>query len=211
MLRITVSAFAPDPASIGRAAAVLRNGGIAAVPTDTLYGLAADPFNPAAVSRLFTIKERETGKAIPLVAASIEQVRARFGPLPPLAERLAARLWPGPLTLVVHAPPSIAYEVTEAGRTVGIRVPAHDVTRALCEAVGAPLTATSANISGRPATADPSVVASELGARIDLLVDAGTTAGGPPSTIVDVTGSELRLVRAGAIAWHAVLAATTAE
>jgi L-threonylcarbamoyladenylate synthase len=211
MLRITVNASAPDPRSIGRAAAVLRAGGIAAIPTDTLYGLAADPFNPAAVSRLFTIKDRETDKAIPLVAAGIEQVRARFGPLPPLAERLAARLWPGPLTLVLHAPPAIANEVTGGTGTVGVRVPAHDVTRALCEAAGAPLTATSANISGRPATADPAVVAAELGARIDLLVDAGTTAGGPPSTIVDVTGNEVRLIRAGAIAWHAVLAATTAE
>ena len=211
MLRITVSASTPDPGSIERAAAVLRAGGIAAVPTDTLYGLAADPFNPAAVARLFTIKARDAGKAIPLVAAGIEQVRARFGPLPPLAERLATRLWPGPLTLVLHAPPSIANEVTGGSGTVGIRVPAHDVTRALCDATGAPLTATSANISGRPATADPDVVASELGARIDLLVDAGMTAGGSPSTIVDVTGSEVRLIREGAIAWHAVLAATTAE
>jgi L-threonylcarbamoyladenylate synthase len=190
---------------------VLRAGGIAAIPTDTLYGLAADPFNAAAVSRLFTIKDRDHGKAIPLVAADIEQVRNRFGPLPPLAERLATRLWPGPLTLVLHAPPAVANEVTGGSGTVGVRVPAHDVTRALCEAAGAPLTATSANISGRPATADPAVVASELGARIDLLVDAGVTAGGPPSTIVDVTGSEVRLIRAGAIAWHAVLAATTAE
>jgi len=211
MLRIIVSAAAPDPASIGRAAAVLRAGGIAAVPTDTLYGLAADPFNPAAVSRLFTIKDREAGKAIPLVAAGIEQVLARFGLLPPLAERLAGQFWPGPLTLVLRAPPSIANEVTGGGGTVGVRVPAHDVTRALCQAAGAPLTATSANISGRPATADPAVVASELGARIDLLVDAGITPGGPPSTIVDVTGNELRLIREGAIAWHAVLAATTAQ
>jgi hypothetical protein len=128
MLRIIVSAAAPDPASIGRAAAVLRAGGIAAVPTDTLYGLAADPFNPAAVSRLFTIKDREAGKAIPLVAAGIEQVLARFGLLPPLAERLAGRFWPGPLTLVLRAPPSIANEVTGGGGTVGVRVPAHDVT-----------------------------------------------------------------------------------
>jgi len=211
MLRITMSASAPDREAIGRAAAVLRAGSVAAIPTDTLYGLAADPFNGAAVSRLFTIKDREAGKAVPLVAASIEQVREWFGPLPPVAERLASRFWPGPLTLVMRAPASIAEGVAAADATVGVRVPAHDVTRALCEAAGALLTATSANISGRPATADPDVVASELGARIDLLVDAGTTAGGPPSTIVDVTGPELRLIRAGAIEWHAVLAAATPE
>ena len=211
MLRINVSASAPDPESIGRAASVLRAGGIAAIPTDTLYGLAANPFDAAAVARLFTIKNRELEKAIPLVACDLRQVRLRIGWLPEVAERLARRFWPGPLTLVVSAPVGIAPDVTGGTGTVGVRVPAHEVTRALCAAAGAPLTATSANISGRPATADPETVASELGTRIDLLVDAGPTPGGPPSTIVDVTGQEPRLIRAGAIEWHDVLAAATPE
>lgn len=211
MLRIVVTAAAPDPEAIGRAAAVLREGGIAAIPTDTLYGLAANPFDSRAVAGIFTIKNRNLEKAIPLVAADLMQVRARIGPLAPLGERLASRFWPGPLTLIVMAPETLAAEVTGGTGTVGVRVPAHDVTRALCAAAGFPLTATSANVSGQPPTADADVVAAELGSRLDLLVDAGNTPGGPPSTIVDVSGAEPRLVRAGAIAWHDVLAATRAE
>jgi L-threonylcarbamoyladenylate synthase len=209
MIRVVVNAAAPDPVSIGRAASTLRSGGIGAIPTDTLYGLAANPFDRAAVGRLFTIKNRDLERALPLVAADLGQVRSCVGGLTMLAERLAERFWPGPLTLVVPAPGLMAAEVTGGSGTVGIRVPAHDTTRALCAATGVPLTATSANISGTPPTNDPDIVAAELGAYLDLLVDAGRTPGGPPSTIVDVTGTEPRLIRAGAIAWDAVLSAVT--
>jgi L-threonylcarbamoyladenylate synthase len=211
MLRIVVTAAAPDRDAIGRAASVLRGGGIGAIPTDTLYGLAANPFDSRAVAGIFTIKNRDLEKAIPLVAADLPQVLARIGQLRPLGERLAERFWPGPLTLIVRAPDALAVEVTGATGTVGVRVPAHEVTRALCAAAGFPLTATSANVSGLAPTADPEVVAADLGDRLDLLVDAGKTPGGPPSTIVDITGAEPRLVRAGAIAWHDVLAAARAE
>jgi L-threonylcarbamoyladenylate synthase len=207
MLRIVVNAAAPEPDAIGRAASMLRAGAAAAIPTDTLYGLAADPFNPAAVGRLFTIKRRDLEKALPLIAADTAQVVASIGPLTPTAAALAARYWPGPLTMLLDAPPTLAPEVTGGSGRVGVRVPDHAAARALCAAVGVPLTATSANISGRPATADPDVVAAEIGAHLDLLLDAGQTPGGPPSTIVDVTGEEPRLIRAGAIAWDAVLAA----
>lgn len=100
-------------------------------------------------------------------------------------------------------------EVTGGTGTVGVRVPACEVTRALCAAARLPLTATSANISGEPPTNLPETVAASLGARLDVLLDSGPTAGGPPSTIVDVTGPEPRLIRAGAITWDAVLAAAT--
>lgn len=209
MLRIRVSAAAPDRELIERAASMLREGKIAAIPTDTLYGLAADPFDPMAVARLFTIKNREVDRAIPLIGGSAAQVERALGDPGALARTLAHRFWPGPLTLVVRAPATLTPDVSGGSGTVGVRVPAHDVARALCDAAGGLLTATSANISGQPATADPDVVASELGARLDLLVDAGRTPGGPPSTIVDVTGAEPRLIRAGAIAWDAVLAAST--
>jgi L-threonylcarbamoyladenylate synthase len=209
MRRIVVAAAAPDRDAIARAAAVLRGGGIAAIPTDTLYGLAADPFNAAAVARIFTIKSRQMERAIPLIAASFEQVERTIGAMPPLAGRLARAFWPGPLTLVLPAPDRLPAEVTGGGTTVGVRVPAHDVARALCEAVGGLLTATSANISGEPATSEADVVAARIGTRLDLIVDAGTTPGGPASTIVEVIGPEPRLIRAGAIAWDAVLAAST--
>jgi len=209
MLRITVTAVAPDHESIGRAASVVRAGGVAAIPTDTLYGLAANPFDVAAINKLFTIKRRDLEKAIPLVAADMAQVEASLGVLPTLGARLARAFWPGPLTLVVRAPETLAVEVTGGTGTVGVRVPACEVTRALCAAARLPLTATSANISGEPPTNLPETVAASLGACLDVLIDSGPTAGGPPSTIVDVTGPEPRLIRAGAITWDAVLAAAT--
>ena len=209
MLRITVTAAAPDRESIGRAASVVRAGGVAAIPTDTLYGLAANPFDVAAINKLFTIKRRDLEKAIPIVAADLAQVETAIGVLPPLGRQLARAFWPGPLTLVVRAPETLAVEVTGGTGTVGVRVPACEVTRALCAAAHVPLTATSANISGQPATHLPDDVAASLGPRLDVLVDSGPTAGGPPSTIVDVTGLEPRLIRAGAIPWDAVLAAAT--
>ncbi len=211
MLRITVTAVSPDRDSIGRAASVVLAGGIVAIPTDTLYGLAANPFDVDAIGKLFTIKRRDLEKAIPLVAADVSQVEASIGTLPPLGVRLARAFWPGPLTIVVRAPETLAVDVTGGTGTVGVRVPACEVTRALCAAARLPLTATSANVSGEPATHLPDAVAAALGARLDLLLDSGPTSGGPPSTIVDVTGLEPRLIRAGAITWDAVLEAATAK
>ncbi len=211
MLRIIVTAVAPDRESIGRAASVVHAGGVVAIPTDTLYGLAVNPFDVAAINTLFTIKRRDLEKAIPLVAADVAQVESAIGPLPALGARLAQAFWPGPLTLVMRAPATLAGEVTGGTGTVGVRVPACEVTRALCSAAGLPLTATSANISGQPPTHLPDDVAAALGARLGALVDSGPTAGGPPSTIVDVTGDEPRLIRAGAIPWDAVLAAAKAK
>lgn len=174
------------------------------MPTDTLYGLAADPFSRVAVERVFSVKDRSAERALPLVAASAAQVRRHLGELSALGERLAARFWPGPLTLVVAAPPTLAPGVASDLLRVGVRVPAHDVTRALCEACGIPLTATSANISGQPATRDADVVCASLNGRIELVIDAGWTPGGAPSTIVDVTGPRPELIRAGAISWDVV-------
>ena len=119
---------------------------------------------------------------------------------------LAETFWPGPLTLLIRAPAALPEEVTGGTGRVGVRVPAHGVARGLCRACHRPLTATSANLSGEPPSADPDEVARTLGARIDLLLDDGRAPGGQPSTIVDVTGSAPRLVRAGALAWDQVQA-----
>lgn len=204
MIRIAVDARRPDPALIERAAAAIRAGGLAAVPTDTLYGLAADPFNPAAVARIFEVKGRASEQALPLVAADLEQVQKHFGTLPALATRLVERFWPGPLTVLLDASASLAPEVSGGTGRIGIRVPAHAVTAALCRACGGPLTATSANISGSRPTADPDVVVRTLGDLIDILVDGGRTPGGSPSTVIDIAGPEPRLVRAGAVSWEEV-------
>ncbi len=206
MMRIAVDPQLPAREAIGRAAHVILGGGVAAIPTDTLYGLAADPFNAAAVARIFTVKGRGADRALPLVAAGAPQVAEWLGELPAMALGLVERFWPGPLTLLVAAPGTLAAGVTGGLESVGVRVPAHAVTRALCAACERPLTATSANVSGGPATHDPAVVIRTLGDALDLVLDAGATPGGPPSTIVDVTGPQPRLVRPGAIAWDAVLA-----
>ena len=173
------------------------------MPTDTLYGLAADPFSDSAVERIFRAKGRASDQPLPLVAADVEQIAARFGALSADALLLADRFWPGPLTILVPAPLALAPSVSAGTSRVGVRVPAHPVTRALCRAAGSPLTATSANKSGEPATDDPDVVFTHLADAIDVLIDAGKTAGGPPSTIVDVVNG-LRLVRAGAVRWEEV-------
>jgi L-threonylcarbamoyladenylate synthase len=200
MRRVVVDPVAPDPESVKQAADAIRAGGCIALPTDTLYGLAVNPFDATAVEKLFAVKGRESGRAVALIAADAEQVVERVGPLPPTARALATRFWPGPLTLILPAPRDLVPAVSSDG-TVGVRVPDHAVARALCRAAGFPLTATSANISGGAATSSPDVVAGILADRIDLLVDAGPTPGGSPSTLVDVTGPAPRLVRAGAVAW----------
>lgn len=131
-------------------------------------------------------------------------MESTLGALPPLAKRLAGLFWPGALTLVIPAPHTLAPGVVGGGTTVAVRVPAHAVTRALCAGFGRPLTATSANRTGEPATNDPDVVWSTLGSAIDLLVDAGPTPGLRASTIVDATSSVPQLIREGAIAWDVV-------
>jgi L-threonylcarbamoyladenylate synthase len=217
MLRVAIDARQPAAVPLAEAAAVIRAGGVVAMPTDTLYGLAANPFSNAAVTRVFAAKGRSAERALPLVAADVDQVINQIGPLSELALRLAAQYWPGPLTLLVARPSSLPADVTGGRDQVGVRVPAHAVPRELCRVCASLLTATSANVTGEPATDDPDEVARSFdrvpwggvggvgGLRtVDLLLDAGRTPGGPPSTIVDVTGRVVRLVRPGAIAWDDV-------
>src|SRR5262245_51976029 len=206
MRRVFVDPGAPQRDAIDEAATWIRLGGIVAVPTDTLYGLACDPFQAQAVARVFAVKGRAAERALPLIAADAAQVAAHLGTLTPLGARLADRFWPGPLTLILAAPPALVSDVTGGTGTVGVRVPADAVARALAAACERPITATSANISGGPSTDDPDDVERTLGDRIDLLIDSGRTRGGPPSTIVDVTSAAPRLVRAGAIAWDEIQA-----
>ena len=197
---------APQRDALQEAAKWIRTGGLVALQTDTLYGLAADPFRADAVARVFTVKGRPEGHALPLIAADADQIAARLSPLSPVAERLAAKFWPGPLTLLIPAPAALARDVTGGTGRVAVRVPAHDIARAICRAADRPITATSANRSGQPATADPAEVERALGEDIDLLIDTGPTRGGAPSTIVDVTGATPRLVRAGAVSWEDIQA-----
>ncbi len=205
MNAISIDPGHPDAGALGPAVAWLRQGGVVAFPTDTVYGLAVDPTSAAAVEALFDVKGRDARAALPLLAASADDVRAACGALPPDAARLAAAFWPGPLSLILDAPASLAPAVHAGTGTVAVRVPAHAVARALAAAWGGLITATSANRSGRP----PSATRAGLDAiAVDprvLVVDGGDAPGGAPSTIVDARGGEIRLIRAGAIAWNRVL------
>ena len=132
MRRVFVDPEAPQRDALQEAAKWIRNGGLVALPTDTLYGLAADPFHADAVARVFAVKGRTAERALPLIAADAEQVAARLGPLPPDGRRLAEKFWPGPLTLLVPAPAALARDVTGGTGRVGVRVPAHGIARAIC-------------------------------------------------------------------------------
>jgi len=187
------------------AAAWLRAGGVVAMPTDTLYGLAVDIRNAAAVKQLFALKGRDARAALPLIAADLNQVVACGGRLEAREAALAAEFWPGPLSIVRDAPSWVVPEVHGGHRTVAIRIPANLVARRLCEAFGGALSATSANLSGAPAVDRVEL----LGAIADdarvLVIDAGVTRGGSPSTLVDVRSSRPVLLREGAIPWSRVL------
>jgi len=206
MRRVVVDREAPQRDAIDEAAKWIRAGYVVAIPTDTLYGLAADPFNAAAVARVFDVKGRVADRALPLIAADVAQIASRLGRLSETAVRLADRFWPGPLTLLMPAVRQLAREVSGGTGTVGVRVPADAIARAVCAACGHPVTATSANLSGAPAAATADDVEHALGDRLEFMLDAGHTPGGAPSTIVDVTAGEPRLVRAGAIAWEEIQA-----
>jgi L-threonylcarbamoyladenylate synthase len=206
MRRLAIDARWPDAAVLEEAAATILAGEIVAVPTDTLYGLAADPFSKSAVDRVFVAKKRSAERALPLIAADIAQIEAHLGRLSPDARRLAAAFWPGPLTLLVPRSATMPEELTGGLAQVGVRVPAHAVARELCRASGRPLTATSANTSGEPASAEPGEIARTLSGVVALLLDAGPAPGGPPSTIVDVSEGPVRLLRAGAVPWDEVQA-----
>ena len=206
MRRVFVDPDAPQRDALQEAAKWIRNGGLVALPTDTLYGLAADPFRADAVARLLAVKGRSASRGLPLIAADADQIAAHLGALPPIGRRLARKFWPGPLTLLVPAPAALARDVAGGTGRVGVRVPAHDIARAICRSVGGPITATSANRTGQPATAEPGEVERTLGDDVDLLIDAGPTPGGAPSTIVDVTAPMPQLVRAGAVPWDDIQA-----
>lgn len=181
----------------------LRAGHIVAYPTDTLYGLAADPTSEDAIRGLFALKGRSASAAIPLIAASLVQVEGWCG-LSQLSRRLAKTFWPGPLSLICEAPSTVVAAVHAGRRTVAIRVPDHLVARTLAEGLGRPITSTSANRSGEPAVDRAAALPWIDDPRV-LVVDGGSTAGGAPSTIVDARNHAPVLVREGAIAWDRVL------
>lgn len=199
-----VNTAAPAPGALERAAGVLRAGGLVIYPTDTFYGLAADPRLAAAVVRVFAAKGRAAGQALPLVAATVEQAR-QVAALSETGERLARRFWPGPLTLVADVQAGLAEGVTGDAGSIAVRVPDHGVARGLAEALGFAITSTSANRSGTEAPRTADEASRALEGLVDLVLDAGPTLGGRPSTIIDPRGVPPRLLRAGAVPFDLIL------
>jgi len=186
-----------SPQAVRRALRLLKAGQVVAFPTDTVYGLGTPAFDGQAVERIYAIKGRSTEKAIPVLISGMDDLARVAGSVPEMATRLAAHWWPGPLTLVVPKHPSIPLSVSTAG-TLGVRVPSHAALRELLAACG-PLAVTSANISGQPSPVTAGEVLDQLGGRIALILDGGVTPGGIPSSVVDCTGSEPRMLREGPI------------
>jgi L-threonylcarbamoyladenylate synthase len=205
MIRLPTNPTRWAPADLARAIAWLRAGKVVALPTDTTYGLSVDPMSDSAVQGVFDLKGRPPGLALPLIAAMRRQVEELCGPLTGHNARLADRWWPGPLSLILDAPASVARLVHGGRGSIAIRVPAHPIARQLCLAWGGPLTATSANRTGEPEAVSPDQLgALSTDARV-FIIDAGPAPGGRPSTIIDARGTTIELVRAGAVAWDRVL------
>ena len=188
----------PLPAHIEAVAEHLRRGGVAAIPTDTIYGLAANPLDEGAVERVFRLKRRPTGMALPLLIADAADLDRWARDVPDEARRLAERFWPGALTLVLRKATDIPHVATGGLDTVALRAPAHDAPRALARLLGCPVTGTSANRSGRPGLIDADDVRREFEGECCLVLD-GRCDGGVASTLVDLTGAEPRILREGAV------------
>lgn len=203
MLRIRISQAEPLEAQLDAVVELLKRDGVVAFPTDTLYGLAVDPRSSRALARLMALKGRAPESTVALIAASLEQAQ-QVAVFDENALHLAARFWPGPLTLVVSALPHVLEPVRSPSALVGVRVPAHPVACALARLAGTPLTATSANPSGSPATADPDEVVWMLPG-VEAIIDAGVLAGGPPSTLVRLDRDGVQVLREGAIPGARVL------
>ena len=177
----------------------LRQGGLVALPTDTLYGLAADVTNDEAITRLFQAKRRAPDVAFPILISEVDEAVALTENIPPLALKLAGRFWPGPLTLVLKRSAAFHSLALAGNDSIALRVPDHAVPLALIGLFGSPITGTSANLSGRPAPRTAAEVIEQLGDDVDIVIDGGPSPLGIESTVVDLRQDRPRLLREGAV------------
>ena len=191
--------------AIPHALEILKAGGLVAFPTDTVYGVGALAFDGKAVESIYVAKDRPIEKAIPVLIGDKDDLEKVGIHIPASAHKLVSRFWPGPLTILIPKRAEIPESVS-ATATVGVRVPDHDVARALLRAAG-PMAVTSANISGGQSPVTAEEVYEQLGGRIDLIIDGGQTPGGVPSTLVDCTLSELKVLRKGPVSLEDLLSA----
>lgn len=178
---------------------ILKQGGLVAFPTDTVYGLGASIGIRHAVERVYRVKERPRSMALPLLLADTSQIGEVAEPVPSIAWLLADKFLPGALTIVLPRSESVPDIITGGGITVAVRIPAHPVPVALARGLGAPIVGTSANLSGKPSPLTADEVYAQLGDKVDLIIDGGRCPGGKESTIVDLTGETPIVLREGAI------------
>ena len=193
---LTQKEFSPE-----RAAEVFSRGQIIAFRTDTFYGLGVDPFNREAVRRIKQLKGRDENKPILIVISDYDQLHRFIGNATPAFELLAKQFWPGALTLIGRANPSVPEEITAGSKSVGVRLPGDDRVRALVRSCGGALTGTSANPSQAAPARSVREVHDYFGEAIDLIIDNGEAESDLPSTVVDASGVEPKLIREGVIAW----------
>ena len=182
---------------------ILKDGGVIAFPTDTVYGLGADAFNLKAVERIYEIKNRPSHLPLPLLIADISQLTVVAEPARGIALFLAQRFWPGGLTLVLPKAVSVPSYLAQ-GFTIAVRMPDHPVCLSLIRGLGAPVIGTSANLSGNPPALTADEAKQQIGDKVDLVIDGGRCSGGLESTIVDTTGEMSLIVRQGIISSHEI-------
>jgi L-threonylcarbamoyladenylate synthase len=199
-----------SPVDVEAAVNVLKDGGVIAMPTDTLYALSANARNAEAVRRVYAVKTREQGKPLPLFVSGIAMAEG-FGVLNDACRALMQSFWPGGLTVVIAKQPDFDSEALAGGSTVALRQPDNAVALAVLAGLAQPLTATSANRSGDADPVSADEVRRQLGDAVDLVIDTGPCAVGVSSTIVDCTGPEIRILRQGAIPAEEIEAALAAS
>ncbi|MEK7408598.1 MAG: L-threonylcarbamoyladenylate synthase [Acidobacteriota bacterium] len=195
---IEIDAENPSPEAVARAAMAIRAGKVIAIPTDALYSLVADPFNLCAVAQVFVAKGREPHRSLPLLITDRMMAEELAKELPPRFHVLARRFWPGPLTMIVPASARVPLKVTGNTGRLALRQSRSKVANALLEALGQPLIATSANISGKPTSRRGIEVFAMMDGRVDLVLDGGHCPG-PGATTIDITDPAWRLIREGAV------------
>lgn len=196
----------PEPELVQYVVRSLESGNVAAIPTDTFYGLAVDPVNLRAVERIYELKTRAKHKPLSLLLSGIEQAYDLGRDLDSVFDRLAEKFWPGPLTIIVKAGSKLPLRVTAHTGNVALRVPEAAIPRAIVEMLGLPITATSANLRGFPECTYAACVREQIGDQVPLIVDGGPTARSLPTTIIDLSGgpNSWMILREGAIPTHEI-------
>ena len=196
---LKISPENPDPVALRYAADFICRGELVAIPTDTFYGIAADPFNLAAVDQIYRVKGRPETRALPILVNTTAQAVSLARDVPYTFHKLAAKFWPGPLTLLVEASSGVPLKVTAHTGNVALRWTKSAIVNALIDLIKGPVTGTSGNISGQPACASAIDLLEQLGDRLPLIIDAGETPGSLASTIVKLDGDDWEVMREGVI------------